>query len=510
MATASRMPRIVQTMRRRWASATAAQLWAFACLAGVFIRLCRVVVTPHDFWWHVRVGKWILEHGYVPDHDLFSFTRAGAPYGHVLWWLADVMLYLLMHVGGLALVIFFCAIVITSAYGALLRLNLKAGGDLRWAATATLLAAGVGMSSWAIRPQVLSFPLFVLTLWLIEKHRAASVEQERRLSFPRSTWLLPPLFALWANLHGGFVVGLALLALYEMTSLWEWSRRRSGLPTALVAVAALSVAATVLTPAGPRTLQYALGVLSHPAVRELTMEWMPPTLGTLAGQLFFGFVIVWLISLAAGRYRPSVHEYARYVLFGGMALLAVRNVSWFGFVAAPSLAAALSRRTANRTAMSTGKRPDRLGVNCALAIILVIIAVLSLPWLRPYSPLPQWQAYVSPDTPVKATAFLRSLPLPRRVFHSDAYGSYMIWAAPQIPVFIDTRIDLYPMAQWSDYLALSGARYDWKEILERYRIDTLFLDRETQQPLIDAASRDPRWERRYEDERSVIMIQRGT
>jgi len=92
----------------------------------------------------------------------------------------------------------------------------------------------------------------------------------------------------------------------------------------------------------------------------------------------------------------------RYLLFGGLALLAVRNTSWFGFVAAPSLAAALSRWTINRTAASNLKAPDRLTVNRVLAAGLTTAAVLSLPWLRPYMPLPGWRAYVSPDTPVQS------------------------------------------------------------------------------------------------------------
>lgn len=507
--TASQMPQFLKTMRGYWAAATAPQLWAFACLAGVFIRLCRAVVMPHDFWWHVRVGKWILENGYVPDRDLFSFTRAEQPFGYVLYWLADVTLYLLLRAGGLPLVIFSCALVITTAYGLLLWLNVRTSdGDVRWAATATLLAAGVGMSSWSTRPQVLSFLLFALTLFLIEKHAAESAEAPGYRSGSRPIWLLPPVFALWANVHGGFVIGLALLASFVLTSLWEWRRGRTGRPTALAASAALSLVATLVTPAGPRTLGFALSVISHPAVREWTMEWMPPTLQTPTGLVFFAFVTIWLLSLAAGRYRPNAHEYVRYLLFGGLALLAVRNVSWFGFVAAPSLAAALSRWSANRTSRSTAKGADRLAVNRVLALALAAAAVLSLPWFRPLSPLPQWRPYVSPDTPVRATSYLRTLPGPRRVFHSDAYGSYMIWASPEIPVFTDTRIDLYPPEQWSDYLAVSYARYDWKEILARYRIDTLFLDREVQQSLIAAASADPDWEPRYEDGRSVIMLLR--
>jgi hypothetical protein len=81
----------------------------------------------------------------------------------------------------------------------------------------------------------------------------------------------------------------------------------------------------------------------------------------------------------------------------------------------------------------------------------------------------------------------------------------MIWALREMPVFIDTRIELYPPEQWEDYIALSRARYDWEEILERYGVDTLLLDRETQLPLTEAAMADSDWETLYEDERTVVF-----
>jgi hypothetical protein len=115
------------------------------------------------------------------------------------------------------------------------------------------------------------------------------------------------------------------------------------------------------------------------------------------------------------------------------------------------------------------------------------------------------RGYVSPDTPVRAVAFLRELPSSPRTFHREAYGSYMIWASPEVPVFIDTRFELYPPEQWYDYLAVLSARYDWQQILDRYGVDTLLLERATMGPLIDAAQAAPRWHRAYEDDLAVVF-----
>jgi len=209
--------------------------------------------------------------------------------------------------------------------------------------------------------------------------------------------------------------------------------------------------------------------------------------------------------MLVSRHRPAAREAVRLLVFGGLALTAGRNVAWFGFVAAPTLAASLAwwsgRRVSRRAANTDSRR-----INVALAGLVGLLGVLSLPWFRPYLPLPAARrAHVSPETPVEGVGFLGDHPSPPRVFHSESYGSYMIWAIPEVPVFTDTRFELYPPEQWGDYLAISYARYDWAAILGKYGVDTLVLDRRVHQPLVDAATEAPGWEQCYEDERTVIF-----
>jgi hypothetical protein len=140
-----------------------------------------------------------------------------------------------------------------------------------------------------------------------------------------------------------------------------------------------------------------------------------------------------------------------------------------------------------------------------VGLLVGLLALLSLPWLRPHLPLPgPRRAYVSPETPVEAVDFLRDLALPVRAFHSEVYGSYMTWASPDTPVFLDTRIELYPPEQWRDYLALNAARYDWEAILDSHQVNTLLLQRGRQDPLIEAAALAAAWELIYHDEQAVV------
>jgi len=265
----------------------------------------------------------------------------------------------------------------------------------------------------------------------------------------------------------------------------------------------------MLTPLGLGMVDYLLGFLRHPVTQSLNLEFMPPTIRTLSGQLFFGSVVTWLVLLLVSRHRPPMRETIRLLLFGGLALMAGRNTAWFGFAAAPTMAAAL-RFWAGQGGAARLARLGRPHVNRAMALLVGLLALISLPWVRPYLSLPpERRTYISPETPVEAVEFLRDLPRPPRVFHEMGYGSYMIWASPEVPVFIDTRIELYPAAQWRDYLALSQARYDWEAILGQYGIDTLLLQRKAQGPLIEAAMAAASWELRYQDERSVMFRLQG-
>ena len=486
------------------------QLWAIWSLAGIFIVLALVLVRPHDFWWHVRAGQWIVENGRIPKADLFSFTRAGEPWAYQSW-LMEVLFYLLFRAGGLPLVIFFHAVVVTAGYGLLLGVDQRASnGNLRWAALATIAAAALGVNNWNVRPQTISYLFFSIVLYLTEREASLLAAARSQLRSSRALWCLPLLFAVWANAHGGFVFGLALLGTFLLPRVLAWLRGQCGFPLHLLLIALLSAGATLLTPLGVGMIDYVLGFVRHPVTRSLNVEFMPPTVRTLSGQLFFGFLVAWIALSLVSRYRLTLHESVRLLLFGGLALMALRNTAWFGFAAAPTMAASLSRWASSR---GEGKslRAGRPAMNRAVAAAVGLVVLLSLPWFRPHLRLlPQSRrAYVSPETPVQAVAFLRDLPQPRRVFHEEVYGSYMIWASPEVPVFVDTRIELYPATQWGDYLALSVARYDWQAILERYEVDTLLLQRDEQEWLINAAMADPGWERRYEDEQAVIFQRRG-
>jgi len=459
-------------------------------------------ITPHDFWWHVRTGALIAETGAIPSVDLFSFTRAGEPWVNQAWAM-QLALYGIHAAGGPALVLFAHALTIALGYALLVAALLRHHGA-RAAALGGSAAILLGWANWAVRPQSFSFLAFGALVYLIERHRHGS---------RRALWGAVPLFALWSNAHGGFVFGALALVCYAGGSLLELARRRGEGGLAAQRDAALAIAAPTgaallalaLNPLGPLGLaHYLLGFLAQSSTLAIVQEFQPLTVRNADGWICAGSAVA-LLALLTRRERPALgaDRIASLALFGLLALLSRRALPWLGFAAAPVLAWLIAATSRERSLgwLQGGARPAL----CLAAALL--LAVLALPWLRPHVPaLGGPRAWLSGDTPVAAMAELcTTAGQGARVYQALPFASYQTWACPELRVFQDTRFELYPDAQWRDYLSLQSARFDWSEIAERHALSHLFLSLAEQSDLAEAAARSGAWVERYRDAVAVIF-----
>jgi hypothetical protein len=125
----------------------------------------RNAVDP-DLWWHLRTGQWIVETGHVPHSDPFSFTRAGEPWvSHE--WLSEVVFYELWKHGEAAALIVFSAMITTAGF---MLLYLRCPGTSRTGQQPRRLwALWLAAPSWGVRPQMFTFTLASLLLWLLDR-----------------------------------------------------------------------------------------------------------------------------------------------------------------------------------------------------------------------------------------------------------------------------------------------------------------------------------------------------
>src|SRR6202163_3790669 len=306
--------------------------------------------TDPDLWWHLRTGQWIVETAHIPHTDPFSFTRAGHAWvSHE--WLSEVVFYELWKHAGAAALIVFSAIITTAGFMLLYLRCLLYGAKKHWAAAATVLGALASAPSLGVRPQMFTFTLASLLLWLLDSgNKSANKSGDKsgdKKDRPRLLFWIPPLFLLWLNLHAGFALGLALLFAYGVGLIVEtsigntpWQQARPIVLRVLLLLLAC-LALVPLNPSGAQLYRYPFDTLCSSGMRSFIVEWFSPDFHE---WLYRPFLLVWLLlltALASSRSRPKGRVLVPLLLTSFAALDAVRHIPIFILVAIPVIAAAL-------------------------------------------------------------------------------------------------------------------------------------------------------------------------
>ena len=478
-----------------------ASFFGVVLLFGMLAMTARNALDP-DLWWHLRTGQWIVETGHVPHFDPFSFTRAGHPWvSHE--WLSEVVFYELWKHGSSVALIVFSAIITSAGF---MLLYLRCPGKRHWAAAATAFGALAAAASWGVRPQMFTFTLASLLLWLI-----AAAEDRPRLLL----WI-PPLFLLWLNLHAGFALGPALLLAYGAGLLLEtavgstpWPQARPILLRVLLLLL-VCLALVPLNPSGAQLYRYPFDTLRSPGMRSFIGEWHSPD---FHDWLYRPFLLAWLLlltALASFRSRPRGRVLVPLLLTSFAALDAVRHIPIFVLVALPVLAAALPvaggdraerphvAKNARRAApISSRFRPV---FNWAVVILMAVLALVK------WSSLARNQdAREREQFPQTAVAFLRASDPPRRILVYYDWGGYAIWKLyPEYRVFVDGRADLYGDDLLHQFESAVLLRTGWRDILDRWKVEAILVPPSS--ALAQALLVDADWHAAFSDSKAILLV----
>ncbi|GBD08655.1 hypothetical protein HRbin22_00896 [Candidatus Thermoflexus japonica] len=479
-------------------------LWPAVVLAAFGVLVSLMPLPPNDFWWHLRIGTLILDEGRIPSTNMFGWTiPAETPFTYGAW-LGEVLLALLYRAGGLPLPTFARNLLALTAFALIGWEARRRSGSWRLAALALALAAGMSLNNLVLRPQIWSWLPFVVSYLLLARFQEGSLR-------PAALFLLPPLMVFWVNAHGAFILGPTLLFLFLAGGALEALLGRRPLSTLrpLAGIVVLTLLAILLNPQGIGILGYVHRLLTDRPSQTLVVEWASPTPHGFANVTFYGSLLILLLALAYSRHRLTPTEALLIVAFLWLAWNGQRYVIWFGMVAAPILARLLAGALPPWPWPSPPPRP----LNTLLAALLFLPVLAVQPWWVERIPLPEtywrqvWRGssigpLVGIETPVDAVEYLRAHP-GGRLFNEMGYGSYLIWALPGQNVFVDPRVELYPYELWLDYIRISrAARYN--ELLTRYGVDRLLIDRILQEELARALEADPRWEKEFEGVRAQV------
>lgn len=460
-------------------------------VAMLFIALAfRALLMPaqNDTFWNLRDGLQILHSGQIPRTESYSFTAAGARYTDHEW-LSQLLLAGAHRLAGMPGVELVAAAAVLGALALVYRLTI--GPRLT---RFVLLAPALSVAScvWVLRPQVFSLLAVALLVTLIVRERWR--------------WL-PVLFLIWANAHGGVVMGGLILVAATAVALLRWRVRGAAEDArrlrALAIVVPLSGLATLGTPLGVHLVPYIL-LTAHRGRALDIAEWAPTLPIDVLGVAFWIAALGFAMVVVRRRRAVLAAGWGDWALLGICAALfpvavqTQRNLAPFLMFAAPAASRLLGPEFRFRLPRRQPRppTPDHPRLNLALVGLFALLttAVVAVAWSTPIDRL-EWR----PIAP-RALAALRSCPGPTYNHYDD--GGFLIWFAPERPVFVDSRQDPYPLELLLEHEAVERGQRSYRPLFDRYGIRCAFLPKES--PTIKALAADG-WVTRDRDDRYAVL-----
>jgi hypothetical protein len=455
--------------------------WVFAVVTLALALFHPAVLNDGDTLWHLTTGNWILAEHAVPVADPFSHTRAGSP-----WvcheWLSDVLLALAFRAGGWSGAVCLAAAAAAAAVFQFTRYMdrwFPPMGVIVLAVAAIMLTA----PSLLVRPHLLALP--ALTAWMIGMLEARSAARA-------PAWHLLPLMTLWSNLHGSYVLGLAVAGLFALEAIlaapgdWRLILRRWG------GFIIAAIAAALISPNGIAGLLHPFALMGMKSL-PFIIEWRPPDFSklqplelVLIGGMYF--------LLSRGIRLPPIRLLLLLVVIH-LALTHARHGILVSFVALLAIAEPVAAQVIARS--SQGRQQFHYGWTVAGLLIAACLVVsrLAMPIVRADGPA----------TPISALAHVPASLKSQPVFNDYAFGGYLIHSG--VHPFIDGRADMYGDAFLKAYdntIRNDGAGLE--KTLEQYGVQWTILAPGAPSAML--LNMQPGWCRLYVDDFAVIHARR--
>jgi hypothetical protein len=451
-------------------------------------------LTEFDFWWYLASGELILARHAVPTTDPFSYTAQGRPWVNHMW-ASQVLMVALWHSAGRLALILLKGLIVAATFGVVVLTMRRRGVHPLVASATALLAAWAGWHFWDVRPQIVTYLLLAVFLYIL---------REGWETRPRTLVWLPLLMVPWANLHAGFVTGIAVIGLVGIgTALPRLLDRRcraeGGRVLALAAgVAVLAGLASLVNPFGLQAILFPLEVVNTRLFVTSTTEWFSPNFHDPAYQGFEAMLIVLVLVLAWGRARLGTVDVLVALTFAHLGLSSARHVPLFAVAVAPLLADGLQAAGCllwtERAAGARIARRLRAAMPSLWPFVVRVetwMTVLAFAIL--VGLIPTWGGFIDPARnpffqdlnerryPAETVAFIRRERLPAPLFNTYAWGGYELWRLyPDYRVFIDGRTHVYGREVLQDFLEVTTLGTRWREVLDRWSIQTVLTARHSQ------------------------------
>lgn len=452
-------------------------------------------VVDADVWWHLRTGQWIVQHSRVPYSDSFSTFGMGRPWAAYSW-LFEILIYgLFSVVGQIGLLAYVYAMVlaITAALHSLVRKF-----EIRLAYSVAL----TGLALLAMSPLYTPRPwLFTILLFIIELNILISVRHSGRYS---ALFLLPLLFALWANLHIQFVLGFIVLgAAVCEEPLGRLLRRgqidgdqdRALSPLLMTLIALACLVATLANPYHFRIYAVVLDYVRQVGFYNLVSEFAAMDFRTPPEWLVLGLTLG--ASFALGRQRVVRPFWFLLLLAGVLISFRSRRDLWIVVIIAIGVISS-SRSAAHVASRYILGKAQILVVIAALGILVLLTARAR------HISEGDLQVAVARTYPVMAANVVEEGGFAGPLYNHFDWGGYLIWRLPHLPVSMDGRTNIYDVERVAHSITVWNGQPEWASDPELSAAGVVIAQRNF--ALTQLLRLDRRFQLVYEDEVAAVFV----
>ncbi|MCK9418567.1 MAG: hypothetical protein M0R70_04200 [Nitrospirae bacterium] len=470
-----------------------------------------------DTGWHIGAGRYILETGTVPDTGIYSYTAAKMPWmAHE--WLTELLFAIIHKVAGLNGIVLLAALAIAFTHSIFYGFLLSRGVSTVLALILTIAAMAATSVHWLARPHILSMPILLFWYMALEEYR---------LRGRRYIYLLPVVTIIWVNLHGGFMAGLLLVAVYWLGSLAEFffskdEKARADQKKQVInygKVGLLATAAALVNPHGYQALLFPFRIMGQELNVGRINEWLSPN---FHGVLPYEYVLLALIAvLGFSLLRFGFIEAGLVILWTHLSLHSVRYGPIFAIIVIPLMAIRLEalmkdgRAGGSRLVRGVSVFSERLQQTSAslkghalqIIVILSVTAITITGGSVLGTPLLTHE-FDKKNLPVAAVEFAERSGIQGRLFNTYHFGGYLIYKGfPKDGVFVDGRADMYNEFL-KNYFDVVDVKPEWKDILARFDIDWLLITANS--PLSVLLLETDTWSLVYADKVANVFVRNGS
>lgn len=463
-------------------------LVVFLLVTLLFISARGSIADP-DIWWHLRNGEHLLKVHQLPRYDLYSFTVPGHPWVDTEW-LSEIPFYLSWRFGGLEGVHALMLFLITVIFLGLLYLCYKESGNFKASIAACCLATFLARVSFGPRTILFGYAYLVVLLIILQRFR-------QRGDGP--LWMIPPLFCLWANTHGSWLLGFIVFLIIGAAGLvqrtygqiqsapWNSSQRRKMALTGLA-----SGAAVFINPFGAHLAFYPFDLAFRQKLNIAHVaEWVSVDFHDARGKVVLAVLIILLLGALLRQDRWSLTDVALvgFGLYSGLTY--IRFLFLLAIVVAPLISKLLDFFPPYRPEI------DKLLLNTCVTVLLIA----GIAWYWPSSE--ELQNAVKQQYPSEAVSILIKHPPQGRLLNFYLWGGYLGWNDRDLRVFVDSRVDIFEHeGVLKDYLDLLSINHP-ESILEKYQIRYVLFP--PSEPLTYVLEHDSNWKVVFSNNLSVLL-----